>query len=89
MPLPLRLGHCRAGEWYLEFFRFFTGSDVQAMANAAGRTLHLPHDFSARRELLRDTDRSFCKCVRGVPFPARGACACARVLDDAATYLCT
>lgn len=36
---------------------------VQAIANRLGRTLHLPVDFNRHNEVLRDTDRSHCRCA--------------------------
>lgn len=69
-----------AGEWWLEYYRFFSAADVAALATASGRTLHLPADFSSRRELLRDTDRRHCRCARARAHACwmRGACAAAR-----------
>ncbi|PNH08232.1 hypothetical protein TSOC_005210, partial [Tetrabaena socialis] len=50
-----------SGEWWLEYYRFYSSSDVRAIATASGKTLRLPNDYSQRRELLRDTDRAHCR----------------------------
>lgn len=56
LPAP---GH--PGEWWLEYYRYYSASDVRRMATAMGRALALPQDFNTRRELLRDTDRRHCR----------------------------
>ena len=60
-PLTLCLG-C-AGEWWLEFYRFYSGRDIKHLATQADKTLHLPSDFQHPWELLRDTDRQHCRCA--------------------------
>ncbi|KXZ50747.1 hypothetical protein GPECTOR_15g432 [Gonium pectorale] len=60
-----------SGEWYLEYYRFYSESDLAAVATAIGRPVNVPADFVGRRELMRDTDRSHCRqgvtltCIRG------------------------
>lgn len=62
---PYAVYRLPSGEWWLEFYRFHSLRDIQALATATGATLHLPRDFDGRWELLRDVDRSHCRCVCG------------------------
>ncbi|GLC75557.1 hypothetical protein PLESTF_001656600 [Pleodorina starrii] len=52
-----------SGEWWLEYYRFYSLSDLRAMATANDRKLTVSTDFCDRRELMRDTDTSHCRII--------------------------
>ncbi|KAG2425451.1 hypothetical protein HXX76_013661 [Chlamydomonas incerta] len=56
-----------SGEWWLEYYRYWSEADLGALAAGRGRPLTVPVDFVGRRELMRDTDRAHCRltAVRG------------------------
>jgi hypothetical protein len=57
-----------AGEWWLEYYRYFSQCDVLALAKVMNVSPSLPSDFNARREVLRDVDTSHCRRVRAGPW---------------------
>ncbi|GIL66511.1 hypothetical protein Vafri_19974 [Volvox africanus] len=64
---PCNIYRLPSGDWWLEYYRYFTFDDVTVMATAAGRPAKLPNDYDNLRELLRDTEPSHCRVsqVRG------------------------
>ena len=50
-----------AGDWWLEFHRLLTARDVQLLAAAAKRRVHLPADFVTGHEVMRSTAREHCR----------------------------
>ncbi|GLI62593.1 hypothetical protein VaNZ11_005269 [Volvox africanus] len=64
---PCNIYRLPSGDWWLEYYRYFTFDDVTVLAAAAGRPAKLPIDYDNRRELMRDTEPSHCRVsqVRG------------------------
>ncbi|GIL66512.1 hypothetical protein Vafri_19974 [Volvox africanus] len=60
---PCNIYRLPSGDWWLEYYRYFTFDDVTVMATAAGRPAKLPNDYDNLRELLRDTEPSHCRCA--------------------------
>ncbi|GIL69676.1 hypothetical protein Vretifemale_508 [Volvox reticuliferus] len=64
---PCNIYRLPSGDWWLEYYRYFSFNDVTVLATAAGRPVKMPNDYDNWRELMRDTEPSHCRVnqVRG------------------------
>lgn len=51
---------CSAGEWWLEYCRFFKGADIELLAVDCGQAIPLPVEFDRHCELLKGIERFHC-----------------------------